>query len=50
MAILHEKASPFPYFFLNVSQNRWLSLLTYVGIITVRYVGLGYIMRFVKMK
>ena len=50
MAIPHEKASPFPYFFLNVSQNRWLSLLTYVGIITICYVGLGYIMRFVKMK
>lgn len=49
-AIPHEKASPLPYFFLNVSQNDWLSLLTYVGIITVRYVGLGYIMRFVKMK
>lgn len=49
-SIPHEKALPFPYFFLNVSQNGWMSLITYVGIITICYVGLGYVMRFVKMK
>lgn len=49
-SIPHEKASPFPYFFLNVSQNGWLSLITYVGIVTICYVRLGYVMRFVKMK
>lgn len=47
-SIPHEKASPCPYFFLNVSQNGWLSLLTYVGIITICYVGLGYVMRLLR--
>ena len=49
-SIPYEKASPFSYFFLDVSQNGWLSLITYVGIITICYVGLGYVMHFIKTK
>lgn len=47
-SISHEKASPFSYFFLNVSHNGWMSLITYIAIITICYVGLGYVMRFLR--
>lgn len=40
--------SPFPYFFLNVTKEGWGYVLTYILVLAVFYIIIGYILFFIK--
>lgn len=48
--IPNEKESPYPYFFLNGEKIGWHLVLLYIVLISLLYIVLGYVMRFLKNK